>query len=110
MDLDRLNRVAARVVRGLFFHHMDHRLPDSCRVDARCTEGIDPTQRDVIEMIRNWVGILRTQPPIVKGQGAFKYWFKFVDNPVAHPNSSVWLLLFYNTVAFLGMTVDNQEA
>lgn len=110
VDLGRLNRVATRVVRGLFFHHMGYRLPDSCGVDARCTDGIDSTQADVIEMIRNWVGICRTQQPIVKGQGTFRYWYRFVDDQAAHPNSSVWLLLFYDTVAFFGMTVDNQGA
>lgn len=106
VDLDRLNRTADRIVRGLFFHHREERLPDDARVKALCLEYIQ-SDRETLQTLEETLSHLQKQPLITKGKGAFRYQFFLLDDA---PNSSVWLFSFYEKVHFFGLTVLAIEA
>ncbi len=46
---------------------------------------------------------IRSEPPTkTLGDGVFSYWFRQAGD---HPLSSAWVLLFYETVQFTGLTL-----
>ncbi|HEX7183527.1 MAG TPA: hypothetical protein VF756_16960 [Thermoanaerobaculia bacterium] len=105
-DLNRLNRTANRIVKGLFFHHRGRRLPEGVNIKALCLEGIQ-SDREGLQMLQETLAVLQGQPLIMKGRGAFGYrYFLLNDNP----DSSVWLFSFYEKIHFVGLTASLIEA
>jgi hypothetical protein len=101
VDLDRLNRVATRIVKGLFFHERGYRLPDtheaSAIVDPRLRleeQGLDDTAKVL--------AALQTQPARTIGNGVFSYRFLFTED---EPDCSVWLMSFYEKLYAIGVTL-----
>lgn len=56
-------------------------------------------RKGVLETCKQLIRIRRT----TIGQGVFSYWCHRYDDD---PHKSLWLLLFYEKIAFLGMTPD----
>lgn len=106
VDSDRLNRTADRIVRGLFFHHREERLPDDAQVKALCLESIRSDRR-TLQILEGTLSQLQEQPLITKGKGVFRYQFSLLEED---PSSSVWLFSFYEKVHFFGLTVRAIEA
>ena len=96
VDLERLNRVAARVVRGLFYHHSGRRIPNEYRVVAYCTTGIDSSQTEVVTQVQDMVNALLSGKPHIVGKGTFAYWYRFLEEDV---HLSAWLLVFYKKIS-----------
>jgi hypothetical protein len=101
VDLSRLDTVVARIIKGLFYHHVGRRLPDthtskSFAVDSLMDQDFrkDPTIRKPIEA-------LSTQPAYTIGNGIFSYKYYLLDDD---PDSSIWLISFYLKVFFIGFT------
>jgi len=101
VDLERLNRVATRIVRGLFYHHSRRRIPNEYRVVAYCTTGIGSSQTEVVTQVRDMVNGLLSGKPHIVGKGTFAYWYRFLEEDV---QLSAWLLVFYKKIAFVGIT------
>ncbi len=101
VDYPRLERVAERIVRGLFFHHRGKPVPSTCGIKAWCLAG-----RAVPEGIRQVVGGIQGSKSYEIGKRTFRYKFSFVEKPGEHPNSSGWLLSIYETIDFLVLIVD----
>lgn len=94
LEQERIARVAQRIIRGLFFREKAYRVPEGYEVLAYIQQfGIDP-------IVGELQGVQFSEPRVVQN-GVFCYIFKETESD---PNSSVWLALFYGTLAFVGFT------
>lgn len=110
VDLARLDKVAMRIVRGLYFHCYHKPLPTCCEVDAWCVDGFESADSSVIQALQSWIIQLQQKPPTEIGEGVFKYWHFLVDgNGQSDGYSSAWLLLFYESTAFFGVTIGRRS-
>ncbi|MBN1152968.1 MAG: hypothetical protein JXA58_07145 [Dehalococcoidia bacterium] len=105
IDLARLDRVAARVIRGLYWHHLHDRLPADCLVVAWSESGLVSMDADALEQVSSMVGRLRSGDQHQLGRGVLQYWYATAEVQYA----SVWLLEFYGDVRFLGLTIPPQQ-
>lgn len=95
MEMDRMHRVAGRIIRGLYYHVTKERLPPN----AEALPVFEPQNVTAVGGV--WLGRLLSLPETVIGEGVFSYRFKFFPD---RQWASVWLLLFYDTVAIIGAT------
>jgi hypothetical protein len=94
----RLNRVASRIVKGLFYHEKGFRLPDDCEALAFA----DPlTMNDDPEVINRMVSFMLTKPEKVIGDNVFSYRYYFHEE---EEYTSAWLMVFYESMLFFGST------
>jgi hypothetical protein len=102
VDLTRLDRVVARVTRGLYWHTNGHvRLPSDHEVIVWSEEGlrgVPPAQAG--ELRRNLVEPVLRNPVQSIGRGVLQYRFARGDRD----HVTGWLLEFYNDVRFLAFT------
>lgn len=83
VEAERINRVARKIVKGLYFHHFSKPLPQE--VELRVS--VDPI--DTLSLTK----IIKDRKGMVGGKdGEFIYWFEF-DN--TKPFFSRWVLIFY---------------
>lgn len=100
----RLNRVAGRIVKGLFYHEKGFRLPDTCEAVAFA----DPlTMNSDPEVINRIVSYMLTKPEKVIGDNVFSYRYYF-DEEEAY--TSAWLMIFFESMLFYGSTSLKEEA
>ena len=105
-DLDRLNRVAERIVRGLFFYHKGFPVPTDYRVDtATMQDGIGTAVEDLRENLLAYEPACRRA---VQG-GEFAYCLWILDD---FEHATAWLAAFYRVpVNCIGFTVPlSQES
>ena len=98
VDLQRLDLVASRIVRGLFWKEFHERLPDDYEASAYNDSGIQ-------HMDENQLGIFRTVlegRSTIVGNKVFRYWKSVAPED---KYSTVWILLFYESVYFLCFTL-----
>lgn len=94
IDRDRLNRVAERIVRGLFFHERRHPVPSGYEVIGRVQQsGFD-------RILARLEGVAFPQVREIQ-HGVFSYTFK---EAASDPDSTVWLAAFYDSLYFVGFT------
>ncbi len=96
--LRRLERVAARITKGLFYHEFGERLPDTCAALAVCESGLPELGADDLRIIRT----LTATAPKTIGERVFSYWSHRAPD---HPATSVWVLVFFEKVLFLCWTL-----
>jgi hypothetical protein len=101
VDLDRLDRVATRIVKGLFYHERGYRLPDTHRASARVDARLMPDEQGSSDTAKV-LAALQTQPLIAIGDGVFSYRFVFTED---EPDCSVWLMSFYERLFAIGFTL-----
>jgi hypothetical protein len=91
---DRLNRVAERIIRGLFFHERKYPVPSRYEVIGRVQQfGFD-------QILARLEGVV--VPSVREIQhGVFSYSFK---EAASDADSTVWLAAFYNRLYFVGFT------
>ncbi|HBL25187.1 MAG TPA: hypothetical protein DDZ40_13900 [Deltaproteobacteria bacterium] len=103
VDLRRLNRVAERIIRGLFYHHKGYRLPDNCELTALETGAYQPKSKAEGLTVANSVyRVLANRELIEIEKGLFSYRFNFASDI---PDASMWALKFYDRIVFFGMTL-----
>lgn len=101
VDLRRLNRVARRVMLGLFAHEHGRRLPDTHEAftyTERQLFDLDETMRDAL---RQDCAVLQATPPRIIGEDVLSYW---IGRDATEPNNTLWALVFYQRVRFIGIT------
>jgi hypothetical protein len=102
VDLERLDRVAQRIVKGLFYRERGARLPNEYVVSAYSASGLSNLTKDKKDyIITNIVDPILLQTPKTIGNNVFTYRFMFSPED---PNVSAWHLIFYEKVAFLCFT------
>jgi hypothetical protein len=83
VDTKRIERVACKIVKGLYFHHFSKPLPH----DVDLTVSNEPIQLEILTKI------IIARKGLVGGEdGEFIYWFKFDE---IEPYFSRWVLFFY---------------
>jgi hypothetical protein len=85
IDARRFDRVAERIIRGLFFHEKGHRLPEGYTV---INQGFQFGAHPVLEAL----GTFRFSGSRVVGGGIFTYSFAYADDD---PDSTFWFSQFY---------------
>lgn len=106
VDLIRLDRVAARIAKGLFYHEFGQRLPDDYDVVSYNESGVagNPASTQALQVM---CAKLITFPRKTIGADAFSYWFaRAYDNP----NASAWLMTFFKRVPFVCLTLPKELA
>jgi hypothetical protein len=105
IDYARIERVAERIARGLFFHQKDTPIPNACQIRAMCLTGrhLLPDPKSSLTLIGSG---LQAAPTYVQGSGVFRYKVSFVEPTGPHPNSSAWLFSLYEAVEFIALVVD----
>ncbi len=102
VDLLRLGRTASKIVKGLFYHEWGMRLPDGCT--AHATFLVNELLAKDAQM-GHWIretcdNLMRTAHTTI-ADDVFSYWHHRLEG---HASASVWLLIFYKKVTFLGIT------
>lgn len=80
---ERIEKVACKIVKGLYFHHFLKPLPR----EVGLTVSFEPIPLEIL------INIIKARKGLVGGDdGEFIYWFKFDD---VEPYFSRWVLFFY---------------
>jgi hypothetical protein len=102
-DINRLRRVVSRTMKGLFYIHKKHRLPDG--YDALVCDQ-DSFQRwpasAIDDFNENMIKPILAQQGFTIGNGVFTYRFGFDKND---PNATCWIFVFYGQAGFLALTL-----
>jgi len=97
LDVERIDRVGQRIIRGLFFYEKRLPLPANYQVIAKIQQfGLEP----VLEKLP---GIQFVDLRIIQ-DGVFCYTLCGTEED---PNSGIWLLLFYNNLPIVGFIRPN---
>ncbi|MFC2099211.1 hypothetical protein ACFLSF_00040 [Candidatus Bipolaricaulota bacterium] len=106
IDMGRIETVAERIARGLFYYHIDRPIPQECLVKAMCMTG-RTIERDLQENIRGFAHALSKAETYNIGDGVFRYRFSHVEERESAPNSTVWLFSVYEAIEFVTLVVDS---
>jgi len=98
VEFQRIERVASRIVRGLFWYEYGKRLSDGYEVSAFNDSGIRHMDENQLHIFRS---ILEVRSKTV-GKNVFRYWQRAVPED---KSMTAWLLLFYESVWFFCFTV-----
>ncbi|MFO0813566.1 MAG: hypothetical protein U0796_10125 [Gemmatales bacterium] len=102
IDLDRLYRVVARIVRGLYFVETETILSPAAKVEVYSDERINENRREVAnEFVANIAVPLAKQPAKVILNGIFSYRYQLTEMPEA----SGWALVFFGNIPFIVLTL-----
>jgi hypothetical protein len=108
VNLRRLERVAARIAKGLFYHTRKLRLPDDYDMISFSEEGNEYASDEFAERIRTRVlAPLWSVRENLIGPDVFSYRFLFAEDD---PNVSAWLLIFFKAVRFVCVSVTQDVA
>jgi hypothetical protein len=91
VNLERTNRVVCRIVKGLYYHHYSHRVPDSFNIGSFPLDENNFSNKNSYKELINIASLLYKNKPNVIGNDVFAYWHQFFGNQ----ETSVWLLRFY---------------
>lgn len=102
VDIARLDRVAQRIIKGLFYSERQLRLPDNYTVFAFSAVGLSSLAKDLKDdLIANIVNPVLLHEPRIIGKHVFTYRVAFAAEDL---NLSAWHLIFYEKVVFIGFT------
>jgi hypothetical protein len=106
-DMVRIRRVVQRILTGLFYHHKKHRLPvgyDALVFNDESLQNWRANQLAVWQ--KKVIKPLLAQNAITIGNGVFSYSFGF---DTSDPDTTYWILVFYERAGFLGLTVPSEQ-
>jgi hypothetical protein len=102
VDLERINRVIARTVRGLYFHEWKQRLPEGYDVAVHCDETLIRLPPDISAEFQRMVILpMASVEPKIIAPGVFFYRFLVAEDS---PLASAWCMTFYERKTFLAIT------
>jgi len=102
VDLERFDRVTARIIKGIFFHERGSRLPSDYRVVNYSTEGLRRLPMSVGQQLKAIIETLLTRELKQIGGPQFLYWS---DYDLRDTCQSTWLLVIHRHHFFIGWTV-----
>jgi len=105
-NFERLHRVAARVVKGLFFHVRGSRLPDTHSTCAYAEPASVIEDRNVLNEILRMTQIVRQGRPTTIGDSIFTYWHYTVSDEA---DSVMWVFEFFEKILFIGWTCPKDQ-
>ena len=98
----RFDRVAQRIIRGLFYQEFGRRLPDEYEVQNTFNQQGFPNTIDLVVPRLH----LLSAPKII-GNGVFSYRY---GKTREDENSTIWLSMFYEALPFIGFTYKRGPA
>ena len=100
VDLKRIQKVVAKITRGLFFKESCRILPQNYGVSVDSNDTLEQMHENCLRDLQNTIinPLLSTQERII-GDGAFRYRHAIPDDGDGFV--SVWALTFYGTMPFL---------
>lgn len=101
IDFQRLESVARRTVRGLYFKWKGVPLPKKSPITVYLDIGFAQLRDDAEKSLLNLVGKLQNESPLVVNPHVFKCWRK---DAIGAEWASAWFLLFFNSIWFLCLT------
>jgi hypothetical protein len=106
VDLSRLSRVVERIVRGLYSIETGAPLPPDAVVGAYADDGLRDIDSSLFRKLAEHLVVptLAGKTRVI-GRGVFKYWFSLAEDA---PHTSSWVLLFYDTVPFIALTLNGE--
>lgn len=105
-EYDRLERVVARIVRGLYWHKYRVRLPDDYEVQSCIDTDLSVHDQNTQASILSFYGPIVSQPPDeVIGNGVFTYWIESANDDAF---VTACVLRFYNSVFYLCKTMPKE--
>jgi hypothetical protein len=107
VETARIQRVLDRVIRGLFFHHMNKRLPNTGSISVISDWFVPVLPEDVRTLVEALLDFLRGAEAIVIGSGVFCYRYRSIEGEAY---GSVWWLSFYDHRRFLCSTECRGQA
>jgi hypothetical protein len=96
-EISRIEAVAIRIVRGLYYHKYQRRIPEAHHYRSFILDLVDAKAQAALalkEMVRK----LTSSQPDVIGNRAFAFWHQLV---VGQEHASAWLLEFYEHMHIL---------
>jgi hypothetical protein len=99
----RIDKVAARITQGLFYHEKRYRLPDDHTVQPICLYRVDDFEPQLRQGVKEFVTALLASSPRSIGT-VFRYWWLQAPNG---PHRSVWLFEFYGRLEYFCMTAPS---
>lgn len=101
VENERLSRVVERTLRGLYYHEEGERLPEEGIARAWSLNGFQGASDSVLRELLKFSRACLASEPVTIAPSVFTYWI--ARTPEGKPGA--WLLLFYERVPFLGLTV-----
>jgi hypothetical protein len=101
VNLQRLDRVIARVTRGLYWHHFGERLRTDCAVAVFSESGLSALGVDEWAQVHGITGSLLASEEHRIGRDGVRYWYSMTEVPQA----GAWLFEFFKDVRFLALTM-----
>jgi hypothetical protein len=98
VDLHRLNQVASRIARGLYFIETGMRVPSDFEAVAYQLDGFSTETLEELDKLRAVCDRARAAPPKEVGSGVFRYWFQRCFDL---EGASLCFLELYTVVGFL---------
>jgi len=106
LDDDRIKRIVQKTIKGLYANAAGARLPDRCRVPVWNFSDFEIAQlHELPESLKAGLILVTAQDKNTIGT-QFAYWFFRPNEQTCY---SIWLVLFYNAVVFLGLTLPLDE-
>jgi hypothetical protein len=102
VNTDRLRSVIKRTMRGLFYHHKKHRLPERYDVLVCDEENFVKWPDHERAKFDPIINVLKGQNPVTIGGGVFSYSFGY---NIKDPDSTYWIFTFYERASYLGLTL-----
>jgi hypothetical protein len=103
-DMNRLRRVVKRIMRGLFYKLKHHRVPDDYDVlvcDEDSFQKWPPHQAQ--HLYENFIKpVLAQKERVMIGNDVFSFKYGYGSN---NPDTTCWILTFYQRASFLGLTL-----
>lgn len=106
-DMRRIRLVVQRTIRGLFYHHQQHRLPDGYDTLVCDEENFRSWPAKETNVIESWLKVILARELFTIGNGVFSYGFGSDPN---YPNNSCWILIFYERARFIGLTLPSDNS
>jgi hypothetical protein len=102
VDLGRLDKVVARIIKGIFYAERGARLPTDYRVVNYSVDGLRRVPAPVGRQLQAWIEQLIEQEPKHIGGPQFVYWSNYNPEDV---NISAWVMVIHRHHFFIGWTV-----
>lgn len=101
IDIDRINNVLIRIVRGLYYHETNNRIPTGVDIRVNSIRPEKISNKKIMLIYDSFI-------PKVFGDGVFSYRGEIFSEKSF---TSVWFLTFFDAFLFLGFTLpsDNFE-
>lgn len=105
VKLERLNKVAERIIKGLYYHHTNVILGNDYKSIAYITDCLkDLSDTQCWENIKKLFESLQFEKSHLIGNNVFEYKYKIAND---NDKISLWIMKFYDKIHFFGATISS---